>query len=63
MYEVKALEHSDLVGLIRQKHTSSLEDQATLAHEANCVTPHRMRRKPRETSFRLWAHSCTARYC
>jgi hypothetical protein len=34
-----------------------------LAHEANCVTPHRMRRKPRETSFRLWAHSCTARYC
>jgi ClpP class serine protease len=27
-----------------------------MAHEANCVTPHRMRRKPRETSFRLWAH-------
>jgi glycosyltransferase involved in cell wall biosynthesis len=32
------------------------------AHEAICVTPHRMRRKSRVTSLRLCAHSCTARY-
>jgi hypothetical protein len=34
-----------------------------LAHEASCVTPHKTRRNSKVTSFRLWAHSCTARYC
>lgn len=44
-------------------YTFTIPDDKLSAHEANCVTPQRMRRKPRETSFRLWAHSCTARYC
>ncbi len=33
------------------------------AHEAICVTPHKMRRNSRVTSLRLCAHSWMARYC
>jgi hypothetical protein len=38
------------------------EVEKMLAHEAICVTPHRMRRKSMVTSLILCAHSCTARY-